>query len=419
MFDRDKWQEILSTIRQNKTRTFLTGFSVATGIFMLIILLGAGRGLRNGLQSTFAYDAQNSMSIYGGRTRKAYKSTPKGKYIQMRNGDYESLKKGIDDLESISAVARVNVSGSLSYKDKYLAGGFNLMPTHPNYHKVGNLEILKGRFLNQTDLKEARKVVVIEDEVKKVLFPKETAIGKYIDINKIKFKVIGVFHKSNFNDNSRDIFIPITVGQKLFNNNDHLYKLSLLLNDVSEEESQEIEKRITRIMAMRHKFSPEDKNALWINNNIENTAKFTSLFNNVERFIWIIGIFTIVLGVIGVFNIMMIVVKERTKEIGIRKAIGASPFSVVSLVLTESVFITTASGYVGLIMGVGLLEVIERFQLIKKAYPLAAPYFKDMQVDLGIAFGALMVLIIAGALAGFFPARKAAAIRPIEALRDE
>ncbi len=417
MFDRDKWQEIFSTIRKNKTRTFLTGFSVATGIFMLIILLGAGRGLRNGLQATFARDAQNSLSIYGGRTHKAYKGTPEGKFIQMRNGDYKSLKKNIQNLESISAVADMRGGNSVSYKDNF--GNFNIDPTHAAYGDVAELEIVKGRFLNKTDIDRTRKVAVIQDEVKKVLFPAETAVGKYININKIKFRVIGVFKKNSFGDNSRYIYIPITVSQKTFNNNDYLDKISLLLNNVTPEQSQQIEQQITRIMAKRHRFSPEDKNALWIQNNIENSKQFTSLFTNIERFIWIIGVFTIVLGVIGVFNIMMIVVRERTKEIGIRKAIGASPYSVINLILTESVFITTASGYIGLIAGVGLLEFIDRFGMIEKVYPLAAGYFVNPQVDLGVAFGALIVLIIAGAFAGFFPARKAAAIRPIEALRDE
>ena len=172
-------------------------------------------------------------------------------------------------------------------------------------------------------------------------------------------------------------------------------------------------------MAKRHEFSPEDKNALWIQNNIENSQQFAGLFSAIEMFVWIIGIFTIALGVIGVFNIMMIVVKERTKEIGIRKAIGASPSSVVGLILMEAIFITAASGYVGLIAGVGLLEVITKFDLINKIYPPAAIYFLNPQVDLGIAIGATIVLVVTGALAGFFPARKAASIRPIEALRDE
>lgn len=417
MFDRDKWQEIFNTIRKNKTRTFLTGFSVATGIFMLIILLGAGRGLRNGMLATFSEDAQNSLTIYGGRTKKAYKSTPEGKYIQMREGDYNSLKKSIDNLETISSIARMPAVGAISYKNNF--GNFEVKPARESYSKVVNLDILEGRFLNAKDIANNRKVAVIQDEVKKVLFATENPVGKYISINKIKFVVIGVFHQNNFDGNSRDIYIPITVAQKTFNNNDHLESVSLLLNNVTVEESKEIEKRITQIMASRHKFSPEDKNALWIQNNIENSKQFTALFSGIETFIWIIGVFTIALGVIGVFNIMMIVVRERTKEIGIRKAIGASPFSVINLILTESVFITAASGYIGLMAGVVLLEIIDKFHLIEKVYPPAAIYFLNPQVDLGIAFGAMLVLVIAGALAGFFPARKAAAIRPIEALRDE
>ncbi|GAB7088822.1 ABC transporter permease [Marinifilum fragile] len=417
MFDRDKWQEIFSTIRKNKTRTILTGFSVATGIFMLIFLLGAGRGLRNGMTSVFAQDATNSMQIFGGRTTKAYKGTPEGKRIQMVNDDFLNLKKSIQKIDAISAMSYIPGAETISYKNNF--GNFNVSPVHDTYKEIKNFDIIKGRFLNQKDLDEHRKVVAIQDEVKKVLFPKETALNKYININNIKFKVIGVFHQSSFDDNSREIYIPITVAQKIFNNNDHIRRISFTLNDVSVEESQKIERQITYKMADRHNFSKEDKNALWIQNNIENSQTFAGLFSAIEMFVWIIGIFTIVLGVIGVFNIMMIVVRERTKEIGIRKAIGASPGSVVGLILMEAIFITAASGYIGLIAGVGLLEAINQFDIIEKVYAPAAIYFLDPQVDLGIAIGATIVLVITGALAGFFPARKAAAIRPIEALRDE
>ncbi|WP_372752933.1 ABC transporter permease [Labilibaculum sp.] len=417
MFDRDKWQEIFSTISKNKTRTLLTGFSVATGIFMLIFLLGAGRGLRNGMTNVFAQDATNSMQIYGGRTTMAYKGTPEGKRIQMVNDDYLNLKKSIEKIDAISAMSYIPGAEIISYKNNF--GNFNVSPVHDTYKKIKNFEILQGRFLNEKDIQEHRKVVAIQDAVKEVLFPKEEAINKFININNIKFKVVGVFNQPSFDESSRDIYIPITVAQKIFNNNDHLQRISFTLNDVSLEESLDIRQFITYQLAAKHEFSPEDKNALWIQNNIENSQTFTSIFSAIEMFVWIIGIFTILLGVIGVFNIMMIVVKERTKEIGIRKAIGASPRSVVGMILMEAIFITAASGYFGLIAGVGLLEIINKFDLIYKIYPPAAIYFLNPQVDLGIAMGATLVLIVTGTLAGFFPARKAASIKPIEALRDE
>ena len=417
MFDRDKWYEIFSTIRQNKTRTFLTGFSVATGIFMLIFLLGAGRGLRNGMIDLFAQDAINSMQIFARQTTKAYKGTPEGKRIQMVNADLDNIKKSIDRIGAISAMSNMPGAEVISYKDNF--GNFNVSPIHDSYNEIKNFDILKGRFLNKKDILDYRKVVIIQDEVEKILFPDEEPLGKYININKIKFKVVGVFQKKNLSGNTRDVFIPITVVQRIFNNNDHIRRISFILDNVSLEESLEIEKQILYRIAAKHNFSPEDKNAIWIENNIANANNFSDLFSGIEQFIWIIGVFTILLGVIGVFNIMMIVVKERTKEIGIRKAIGASPASVVSLVLMESIFITAASGYVGLIAGVGLLEVISKFDLIEKIYPPAAIYFLNPQVDLGVAVGATFILVVTGALAGFFPARRAASIRPIEALRDE
>jgi putative ABC transport system permease protein len=417
MFDRDKWNEIFSTIRKNKTRTFLTGFSVATGIFMLIFLLGAGRGLRNGMMNVFAQDATNSMQIFGGRTTKAYKGTPEGKRIQMVNDDLLNLKKSIEKIDVISAMSYIPGAEVISYKNNY--GNFNVSPIHDTYKEIKNFDILKGRFLNKKDILDYRKVVIIQDEVEDILFPEEEALGKFINVNKIKFKVVGVFSKQDFDENSRDIYIPITVAQKIFNNNDHLRRISFTLDNVTVAQSKEVEKQILYKMAAKHNFSREDRNALWIQNNIENSQEFSRMFDGIEKFVWIIGVFTILLGVIGVFNIMMIVVKERTKEIGIRKAIGASPSSVVSLVLMEAIFITAASGYIGLIAGVGLLEAISQFDIIEKLYPPAAIYFLDPQVDLGVAVGATIVLVITGALAGFFPARRAASIRPIEALRDE
>jgi len=417
MFDRDKWYEIFSTIRQNKTRTFLTGFSVATGIFMLIFLLGAGRGLRNGMKNEFAQDATNSMQIFGNRTTKAYKGTPEGKRVQLVNDDIESLKKAIDKMDAISGMSYIPGAEVISYKNNF--GNFNVSPIHDTYKEVKNFNVLKGRFLNKKDIKDYRKVVIIQDEVDKILFPKEEALGKYININSIKFKVVGVFSKKSFDGYARGIFIPITVAQKIFNNNDHLRSISFTLDNVTADESIAIEKQILYKIANQHNFSKDDKNAIWIRNNIRGSKGFADMFSGIEMFVWFIGVFTIILGVIGVFNIMMIVVKERTKEIGIRKAIGASPVSVVSLVLMEAIFITAASGYFGLIAGVGLLEAISQFNLIEKIYPPAAIFFLNPQVDLGVAVGATIVLVITGALAGFFPARRAASIRPIEALRDE
>lgn len=417
MFDLDKWQEIFNSISKNKTRTVLTGFSVATGIFMLIFLLGAGRALKNGVQKTFQQDAQNSIVIYGGRTKIAHKGTPIGKRIRLNNRDYEVLKRTIPNLDAIAATSYIPGAEYISYKNKF--GNFSVTPIHSEYYKAKNIEMIEGRFLNKNDLDENKKVVVIEKSVLSSLFGEADAIGEFVNINDILFKVIGVYQQADFNGNSKELFIPITLAQKVFNNDDKLGNLFLTFDNISVEKSKEIERIITQKIATNHDFSKSDINALWINNNIENSKNFTMIFSAISTIIWIVGIFTLLLGVIGVFNIMMIVVKERTKEIGIRKALGATPSQVIGLILTESVFITAVSGYLGLFVGVWILSLFDKYTLLEKLYPPAAMYFKEPNVDISTAIAATFVLVFAGVIAGFIPARKAAAIKPIDALRDE
>ncbi|MBI9053957.1 MAG: ABC transporter permease [Bacteroidales bacterium] len=408
MFDIDKWQEIFATIRKNKLRTFLTGFSVAWGIFMLIILLGSGRGLENGVRIQFERDATNSIWIYRGQTSMPYKGLKPGRRIQFTNEDYDYSKREIKNIENLSARLSVFRQRNISYKSEY--GNYDIVAVHPGTKVLENVEIIEGRFINDIDVKASRKVVAISTDVKKALFKEEDFLGKYIKINNIPFKVIGLYEDSSERDNQR-VYISVSTAQKVFTGGNEIHNLAFTTGDATMEESMKIENDIRSKYSIRHKFDKSDQRALFINNNVEEYEKFQNLFSGIRLFVWIIGIGTIIAGIVGVSNIMLIVVKERTKEIGIRKAIGATPGSIIGLVLLESILITAFAGYVGLVLGVGLLELISPH--------IQSEFFTNPEADFRIAVSATILLIVSGAIAGFVPARKAASIKPIEALRDE
>ncbi len=410
MFDLDKWQEIFSTIRKNKLRTFLTGFSVAWGIFMLIILQGSGIGLENGVRSEFDSSATNAIWIWSGQTSKPYAGMQPGRRISMTNEDHLQVERHIKGIDHISS--RVNMWGSniIAYGNE--SGVYNIRTAHPDYAVIENLQISNGRFINNLDIKNFRKVVVISEKVKTDLFKEKDAIGEYINVNGIPFKVVGYFtDKSNNEESNQMVYLPLTTGQRVFAGGNRIGLIAVTVGDADVEESKAIEQEIKTTLANRHRFDPTDESAIGSWNSVEAYQNFMKLFRSISLFVWVIGIGTIIAGVVGVSNIMMIVVNDRTKEIGIRKAIGATPRSVVSLILQESILITAFAGYVGLVLGVGLLELV--------GGNIDTPFFKNPQVDINIALAATALLVIAGALAGFFPAKRAASIKPIVALRDE
>ena len=407
--DWDKWQEILSTISKNKLRTFLTGFSVAWGIFMLIILLGTGQGLKNGVEEQFADDATNSIWVYPRQTSIAYQGYKPGRRIKFTNTDIARTKNSINDIDNITGRVRVNAK-NISYKNNY--GNYSIRSVHPAHQQLENTLITEGRYINQIDLENFRKIAVIGSLVSKDLFKGEDPIGKYIDIDGIEFKVVGVFEDKGGESEMRIIYLPITTAQRLFKGGDKVNQFMFTLNNATLESSQKTVEKLRTQLASVHHFDPKDKRAVWVRNQFENYQKVMSLFSGINIFIWIVGIGTIIAGIVGVSNIMMIVVKERTKEIGIRKALGATPFSIVSLVLLESVVITSLAGYIGLAAGVGLLELINKFMP-------PSDFFRNPQANITAALMATGLLIVAGAVAGFIPARKAAAVQPVEALRTE
>jgi putative ABC transport system permease protein len=411
VFDTDKWQEIFGTMKKNKMRTILTGFSVAWGIFMLIILLGSGNGLENGVKSAFEGDATNTFWINAGQTSIPYKGMKAGRLIRLTNEDYELVRRETPNIERISSRLTIWQNNIISYRNQYV--NYDIIGCHHDYGYYETLELLNGRFLNEDDQRESRKSVVISTIVRDALFREEDPMGKFINVSGVPFRVVGVFKDIGGDRDMQRVYIPISTAQKVYNQGNRIFNLCIITTDLTVEESKALEDDIRFTLASAHKFDQNDKRAVFIRNNIQEFLRLMKLFASIKFFIWIIGVGTIIAGVVGVSNIMMIVVKERTNEIGIRKAMGATPWSVINLILMESVLITAFAGYIGLVAGVGLLE------LISPVFKDSGTFFKNPEVDVWIATGATLILVISGALAGFVPARKAARIKPIEALRYE
>lgn len=398
------------TIRKNKLRTFLTGFSVAWGIMMLVILLAAGQGLQNGAMSEFLSDAPNTIWVNGGTTSMPYKGYNANRPIVIRNSDYEYVKRQHSDIEQASASQ--NFWGSeVVYGQE--AGNYEIRSVHPDHQFMENNYILAGRFINNRDIDDFRKVAVIGHKIKKDIFKEEDAIGKYIRMRGVLFEVVGIYTDEGGDDEEDNVYIPINVGQKALSNRPEEMSRFVVAYDenYSLEQSVRLKDEIKNDMAARHGFNPVDKSALRIWNRQENMQEVFGVLNGIRIFVWVIGIGTIIAGIVGVSNIMMIVVKERTREIGVRKALGATPYSIVSLIIQEAVAITAFSGYIGLLLGMGLVSLV--------GGNINHDFFKNPEINFEIAVTTLVILVVAGALAGFFPARKAATIRPIEALRDE
>ncbi len=409
MFDYDKWNEIYYSLKNNKLRAFLTGFSVGWGIFMLIILLGIGQGLQNGVEMQFSSDAINSVWIGGGTTSMPHKGLKSGRDIQFKNTDYEIIKRDFQKVENVSA--RLNVWGgsSIIYNGEYAT--FDLKAVHPKHQFVENIEVIEGRFVNEKDITDYRKSAVIGRLAKEILFKDEDPIGKQVEINGINFQIVGVFKDARDQEMKR-LYLPISVFQKLFSGNEDIGQLSMTAPIETQAQMDSLESQLREKMAQVHQFDVNDKRAVWIWGNFEEYIQFMQLFGGIKAFIWIVGLLTIVAGIVGVSNIMLVVVKERTKEIGIRKAIGAPPSSIISLIVFESVVVTSIAGYLGMLPGVFLIE------FISKNIP-AGEFFANPSVDFSVIMISISVLVLAGVIASYLPARKAALIKPIEALNDE
>ena len=409
MFNKEVWSEILSTIHANRLRTFLTAFSVAWGIFMLIVLLGSGQGLRNGAENQFQSDAVNSIWINGGVTSKVHNGFQPGRTVQLRNEDFAMIQRQNTTGSEMTASYDGRNIRTLSYKNA--TGAFTVRSCMPDHDYLENCKLEQGRFINNNDITSYRKVCAIGKPVEEALFNKDNPIGKYINVDGVPFKVIGQFTDPGRGDNER-IYIPVSTAQRAFNGQDKLSVIWMSTGNMTVDESEKMVGDIRKLLSTKYNFDPEDRQAASIWNNSVEYIRVMEMLSNIRIFIWVIGIGTLIAGIVGVSNIMMIAVKERTKEIGVRKAIGANPNSIISMIIQESVLITAVAGYIGLMFGVLVLEGARKFMP-------PSDFFRNPEVDLGVAVSAVILLVIAGAIAGLIPALRAAKIEPIAALRDE
>ncbi|MGQ1787853.1 ABC transporter permease [Saccharicrinis sp. GN24d3] len=407
MLDLSNWQEIISTMQKNKLRSFLTGFSVFWGIFILVILLGAGKGLERGVMHNFS-DARNSVFMWGGQTSVAFDGLNVGRRIDLKDEDLELIQRSVPQIEHLTG--RYGMWSSLiNYKQEY--GTFQVMAILEGYQHIEAIKMIEGRKLNQTDIEKARKVALIGRRAKEQLCNDDSPVGEYMKIKGIPHKIVGIFDDVHDGETER-FYIPLTVGQKIFGAKKNVGNIAFTTGTDNIQESASIISNIRNVLAKKHRFKQDDKRALGDYNGLEDYQQTKAIFTGISIFVGIIGIFTIIAGIVGVSNIMIIVVKERTKEIGIRKAIGASPASVVSLILQESIIITAVAGFLGLLVGVGILELVS-------GHMPASDFFRNPGVDFDLAIGAALLIVLAGGLAGYIPARRAARIKPIVALRDE
>ncbi|QZT36238.1 ABC transporter permease [Halosquirtibacter xylanolyticus] len=410
LFDVDAWHEIFITIRKNKLRSFLTSFSIAWGIFMLMILLGSGNGLKNGSKSMFEESALNTIWVWTNITSKAYDGYPKGRRVKLQNDDVKIIKSEVANIDKLSANFYM---GSTPFAYKTESSSFSIKCCYPAVKEIDKLEVEKGRFLNHLDIIQKRKVIVISKQVVDALFKREDPLNKMIIVNSIPFRVIGVVKAK---DDDLNPLIPFTTYQVVFQKTNRVHNIALTTKQISLAESEKLEQDIRTRMAHKHHFDPTDNRALGTYNNFADYKRTMNIFSAIQMFIWIIGCGTLMAGIVGVSNIMLIIVKERTKEIGIRKALGAKPNSIISLILQESIFLTTLAGFIGMVAGAGVMKLVV---LIMKWNNIESDTFVNPSVDIGIAITATIVLIISGVVAGYIPAKKAAKISPIEALRYE
>jgi putative ABC transport system permease protein len=415
MFDADRWQEVFNTLGANKLRTALTAFGVLWGIFMLIIMLGAGSGLYNGVTSEFQGFATNSLYVWTQRTTMPYKGLPAGRRFNLNNEDTKALRELVPEARVIAPRNEVGGwRGSANVVRGKHTGAYGIKGDYPEVVEIQPFGVLEGRLLNQRDIEQKRKVAVIGSKVVNDLYDEgEDVIGSSIRINGVYFTVVGTIKTKKAGgeaeDDAQSIFVPLSAFQQAFNYGNWVsYYGFMPIDGVS---VAELETKVLKVLKERHRINPNDAFAFGTNNNEEGFAEYASVFSGINFLIWFVGTLTLVAGIIGISNIMLVIVKERTKEIGIRRAIGASPVSIVSQIMLEALVLTSLAGYVGMVLGVWAVEYLGPM--------IEDDSFKDPQIDFNTILIALVVLIISGCAAGFLPAYRALEVKPVEALRTE
>jgi putative ABC transport system permease protein len=418
--DYDKWQEIFHTLKKNKLRTGLTAFGVSWGIFMLMIMMGAGTGLENAVYSGMGDFATNSMFIWTQATTIPYKGFPRNRWYQFKLEDMYVLKRDIPEIDIIAPTVhgggwRAN-SNVLYGKQK---GEFRVEGIMPDENKIDPVDIEMGRYLNEFDIMNRRKVALLGYRVYEELFEKdEDAVDKYIKLNGMYFQVIGVYrskHSGGWGEQQNSvIFIPFSTTEQIYNYPNIVDHFSIVgkpwanINDVEE--------KVKIILAKRHSVHPDDEGAFGCNNVGEQFKKLKGLFLGIRGLIWLVGVGTLLAGVIGVSNIMLIIINERTQEFGIKRAMGATPLKIISTVISESVFLTSVAGLTGMAFGIYIVELVNR---ALGSSPSDEVMFRNPEVDFNIALAALIILILFGIIAGIMPAKRAVSIKPIEAIHSE
>ena len=409
MFDLDLWREIFQSMNKNRTRSILSGFTVAFAIMLFAILFGLANGLQNTFTEAFADDANNAIFIRAGRTTKAHKGMQAGRQIQFTNDEFDFLKEDFGDgIEYITARIYKNVDATFRNEKN----SYTVRAVHPDHQYLERTIMKEGRYINQHDLNERTKVAVIGRLVEEDLFLKTSAIGKYISLSGIQYKVVGVFTDEGNDNEERLIYMPVTTAQQVYGNNDHLDQINLTYNPkMNSDQAIGFGLDIETKLKQRFSVASSDQRAIRVFNMASQTKGVNQMMGALGGIILIIGFGTLIAGIVGISNIMIFVVKERTKEIGIRKALGAKPVAIVRMILLESVIVTALAGYFGLLIGMGALEWLG---------PSLEEYFiKDPAVSTSLVVGATITLILAGTIAGYLPAKRAARIKPIVALRAD
>lgn len=413
----DTIQEIIGELKRNKLRTIATGFAVSSGLFLLIVLQGAGNGLINSFTEEMGGFAFNAVRIFGGSTTKPWQGIREGRPIRLDDRDVEMSKRTFPNHVS-NVLPTISQDGqTISFGENHISGKLN--GVYPDHQKLEALKIVKGRFINDIDVQQTRKSIVIDNESEKDLFKKNAnPIGQNIKVGNISYKVVGVY-KSDGMDNSSDMYIPYSTLSVIYNRGRRLDEIAMNVKNIPTDSAMEqfMDDYISA-SAHLHSFDPTDKRALWIWNQAGDAIQMDKASVILKNAFLILGLLTLVSGIVGVSNIMLISVKERTREFGIRRAIGARPWSIIRMVILESIIITTIFGYIGMLLGIFFCEWMDKAvggQTMDIGV-FQAKYFVNPTVDLSTCIQATVIIIIAGALAGFFPARKAVKVKPVEAL---